>query len=231
MSPSPSSIEIPETLANIKCLVLDYLVVPLLLVGICYASPWTGIPHGGAYFQHSGGRMGRTGLGLVFRPLWAPPKTESAADPLDPSSDFFFGGKREKDGILTRRLLPKPASAADFLPVHDGDNGSFVGGIHLEQRLASQSLQHCAHGLACPMQLCSDLSLRGIELPGLEPLVRLVRCIKHAVEPQCGVVGVASYRKLLHTSLKRDKALIFLSDSNPLLAAHSSSLLFQMPFT
>lgn len=153
--------------------------------------------------------MSRPGLGLVFRPLWAPPKTKSAANPLDPSSVFFLGGKREKDGILARRLLLKPASAADFLPVHDGDDGSLVGGIHLEQRFA--------HGLARPMQLCGDLSLRGIELPGLEPLVRLVRCMKHAVEPQCGVVGVAPYRKLLHASWKRDKALIFPGDSNPLL--------------
>ena len=161
--------------------------------------------------------MGRPGLGLVFRPLWAPPKTESAADPLDPSSDFFFGGKREKDGILARRLLLKPASAADFLPVHDGDDGSLVRGIHVKQRLASQSLQRCAHGLARPMQLGGDLNLRGIELPGLESLVRLVRCMKHTVEPQRSVVSVAPYGKLLHASRKCDKALIFLSDSNSLL--------------
>ena len=161
--------------------------------------------------------MGRPGLGLVFIPLWAPPKTKSAANPLDPSSDFFFGGKREKDGILARRLLLKPASAADFLPVHDGDDGSLVGGIHLEQRLAGQSLQRCAHGLARPMQLGGDLNLRGIELSGLKPPVRLVRCVKHAVQPQRGVVGVAPYGKLLHASWKRDKALIFSGDSNPLL--------------
>lgn len=160
---------------------------------------------------------GQTRSGLVFIPLWAPPKTESAADPLDPSSDFFFGGKREKDRILAWRFLLKPASAADFLPVHDGDDGSLVGGIHLEQRLAGQSLQRCAHGLARPMQLCGDLNLRGIELSGLKPPVRLVRCMKHAVEPQCGVVSVAPYGKLLHASRKRDKALIFPGDSNPLL--------------
>lgn len=130
---------------------------------------------------------------------------------------IHFGGKREKDRILARRLLPKPASAADFLPVHDGDDGSLVGGIHLEQRLAGQSLQRCAHGLARPMQLGGDLNLRGIELPGLESLVRLVRCMKHAVEPQCGVVGVAPYGKLLHASRKRDKSLIFPGDSNLLL--------------
>ena len=172
---------------------------------------------GGAYFLRSGGRMGIPGLGLVFRPLWAPPKTKSAANPLDPSSDFFFGGKREKDRILTRRFLLEPASAADFLPVHDGDEGPLVGGIHLEQRLAGQSLQRCAHGLARPMQLCGDLNLRGIELTGLKPPVRLVRCVKHAVQPQRGVVSVAPYGKLLHASRKRDKALIFLSDSNSLL--------------
>lgn len=185
----------------------------------------------------------QTRSGLVFRPFWAPPKTESAADPLDPSSDFFFGGKGEKDGILARRLLLEPASAADFLPVHDGDDGSLIRGIHLEQRLAGQSLQRCAHCLARPMQLGGNLSLRGIELPGLEPLVRLVRCMKHAVEPQRGVVGVAPYGKLLHASRKRDKSLIFPGDSNLLLwfgwfrsiccggvrTEHGGSLLFQIP--
>ena len=176
----------------------------------------------GAYFLRQSG--------LVFEPPW--PDFRATAVPFQPPAVTFQNHSSPTDtgkspafpqGLflvsfrvwLSRHLaLRKAASAADLVPVRDGDHGALPGGLHAKQRFAGQSLQCRAHGLSRPVQLHGDLRLRRIELPGPELSIRSMRCVQHAVQPQCSVVRIAPYGKHLHASRNRNISPILLCDDN-----------------
>ena len=138
--------------------------------------------------------------------------TDTGESPAFPQGLFLVGIRVWLNQHLALRKAP---SAADLVPVHDGDHGALPGGHYVKQRFAGQSLQCRAHGLSRPVQLHGDLRLRRIELPGPELSIRSMRRVQHAVQPQCGVVRIAPYGKHLHASRNRNISPILLCDDNP----------------